>query len=39
MLRLACPLEFPNRADGLKPLQQTYGFEFAIGSVAAMEPE
>ena len=38
MLRLACPLEFPNRADGLKPLQQTYGFEFAIGSVAAMEP-
>jgi len=38
VLRLACPLEFPNRADGLKPLQQSYGFEFAIGSVAAMEP-
>ena len=38
VLRLACPLEFPNRADGLKPLQQAYGFEFAIGSVAAMEP-
>ena len=38
VLRLACPLEFPTRADGLKPLQQTYGFEFGAGSVVAMDP-
>ena len=37
VLRLACPLEFPTRADGLKPLQQTYRFEFGAGSVLAMD--
>jgi len=38
VLRLACPLEFPTRADGLKGLQQTYGFELGVGSVVVKDP-
>ena len=37
-LRLACTLEFVTRADGLKPLEQTYGFQFGYGHVVGMDP-
>jgi hypothetical protein len=29
-LRLACTVEFVTRADALKPLEQTYGFQFGF---------
>jgi osmoprotectant transport system substrate-binding protein len=35
--RLASTVEFVTRADGLKPLEKTYGFEFRLGNVVAME--
>jgi osmoprotectant transport system substrate-binding protein len=37
-LRLACTVEFVTRADGLKPLEQTYGFQFGYGNVVGMDP-
>ena len=36
-MRLASTVEFLTRSDGLKPLQRTYGFEFALGNVVGME--
>ena len=36
--KLASTAEFLTRADGLRPLQQAYGFEFMSGNVVAMEP-
>jgi osmoprotectant transport system substrate-binding protein len=36
-IRVASTPEFPGRPDGLKPLQQTYGFEFMLGNVVRME--
>jgi len=38
-LRLACTVEFVTRADRLKPLEQTYGFQFGYGNVVGMTPE
>jgi osmoprotectant transport system substrate-binding protein len=35
--RLASTVEFVTRADGLKPLEKTYGFEFRLGNVVAMD--
>jgi osmoprotectant transport system substrate-binding protein len=35
-LRLASTAEFITRADGLKPLEQHYGFSFGDGNVVAM---
>src|SRR5215213_9095002 len=37
-MKLASTAEFLTRADGLRPLQQAYGFEFMSGNVVAMEP-
>ncbi len=37
-MRLASTAEFITRADGLKPLQQAYGFEFMLGNVVGMDP-
>ena len=36
--RLASTVEFVTRADGLKPLEQAYGFQFAYGNVVGMDP-
>ncbi|AWI80630.1 glycine/betaine ABC transporter substrate-binding protein [Parazoarcus communis] len=36
-LTLACNAEFAARADGLKPLQKAYGFEFDRASVKRMD--
>src|SRR5215204_3125852 len=36
--RLASTVEFVTRADGLKPLEQAYGFQFAYGNVIGMDP-
>jgi osmoprotectant transport system substrate-binding protein len=36
-MRLAWTVEFLTRSDGLKPLQQTYGFEFGLGNVVGMD--
>jgi osmoprotectant transport system substrate-binding protein len=36
-MRLAATVEFLTRSDGLKPLQQTYGFEFTLGNVVGMD--
>ena len=36
--KLASTAEFLTRADGLRPLQRAYGFEFMSGNVVAMEP-
>jgi osmoprotectant transport system substrate-binding protein len=35
-IRLVATAEFLTRSDGLKPLEQTYGFEFGVGNVVAM---
>src|SRR5215204_3461096 len=35
-MKLASTAEFLTRADGLRPLQQAYGFEFMSGNVVAM---
>jgi osmoprotectant transport system substrate-binding protein len=37
-LRLASTLEFMHRSDGLRPLEQAYGFEFGLGNAVGMEP-
>src|SRR5215207_10733241 len=37
-MRLASTAEFITRSDGLKPLQQAYGFEFMLGNVVGMDP-
>jgi osmoprotectant transport system substrate-binding protein len=37
-MKLASTAEFLTRSDGLRPLQQAYGFEFALGNVVAMDP-
>jgi osmoprotectant transport system substrate-binding protein len=37
-MKLASTAEFLTRSDGLRPLQQAYGFEFMSGNVVAMEP-
>jgi osmoprotectant transport system substrate-binding protein len=37
-MKLASTAEFLTRADGLRPLQRAYGFEFMSGNVVAMEP-
>ena len=37
--RLASTVEFVTRADGLKPLEQAYGFQFSYGNVIGMDPE
>ncbi len=37
-MRLASTDEFITRSDGLKPLQQTYRFEFMLGNVVGMNP-
>jgi osmoprotectant transport system substrate-binding protein len=34
---LACTVEFVTRADGLKPLEQAYGFQFRSGNVIGMD--
>jgi osmoprotectant transport system substrate-binding protein len=36
-MRLASTVEFLTRSDGLKPLQQAYGFEFVLGNVVGMD--
>src|SRR5829696_1589304 len=36
-IRLASTVEFVTRADGLKPLERTYGFQFGYGNVVAMD--
>ena len=35
---LASTAEFVTRADGLKPLEQAYGFQFGWGKVVTMDP-
>jgi osmoprotectant transport system substrate-binding protein len=35
--RLASTVEFMTRDDGLKPLEQAYGFQFGYGNVVAMD--
>lgn len=35
---LASMVEFVTRADGLKPLEQAYGFQFAYGNVVGIDP-
>ena len=37
-MKLASTAEFLTRSDGLRPLQQAYGFAFMSGNVVAMEP-
>ena len=37
-MRLASTAEFITRSDGLKPLQQTYRFEFMLGNVVGINP-
>ena len=37
-LKLAASVEFSMRPDGLKPLEQKYGFKFARENVIAMDP-
>ena len=37
-LRSGCTLEFVTLADGLKPLEQTHGFQFGYGNVVEMDP-
>src|SRR5215207_531741 len=37
-IRLASTAEFLTRSDGLKPLQQAYGFKLMLGNVVAMDP-
>src|SRR3954451_3743784 len=36
-IRLTSTAEFITRSDGLKPLQQAYGFEFMLGNVVGMD--
>jgi osmoprotectant transport system substrate-binding protein len=36
-IRVASTLEFSGRPDGLRPLEQTYGFAFMLGNVVGME--
>jgi osmoprotectant transport system substrate-binding protein len=36
-MRLASTVEFLTRSDGLKPLQQAYGFDFVLGNVVGMD--
>jgi osmoprotectant transport system substrate-binding protein len=36
--RLASTVEFVTRADGLKPLEQAYGFQFGYGNAVGMDP-
>src|SRR5215211_3873601 len=36
-MRLASTVEFLTRSDGLKPLQQAYGFELVLGNVVGMD--
>jgi osmoprotectant transport system substrate-binding protein len=36
-MRLASTVEFVTRADGVKPLERTYGFQFGDGNVVAMD--
>ena len=36
-IRVASTLEFTARPDGLRPLEQTYGFAFMLGNVVGME--
>jgi len=36
-VRLASTVVFVTRADGLKPREQTYGFQFGEGNLVAME--
>ena len=35
---MASMVEFVTRADGLKPLEQAYGFQFAYGNVVGIDP-
>ena len=37
VFRLASTVEFITRADGLKPLEQAYGFQFGYGDVVGMD--
>src|SRR3954451_10325134 len=37
-IKLASTSEFLTRSDGLRPLQQAYGFEFISGNVVAINP-
>jgi osmoprotectant transport system substrate-binding protein len=37
VFRLASTVEFITRADGLKPLEQAYGFQFGYGNVVGMD--
>jgi len=36
--RLASTVEFVTRADGLKPLEQAYGFQLGYGNAVGMDP-
>src|SRR4051812_17035867 len=37
VFRVAATMEFVARADGLKPLEQAYGFQFGYGNVVTMD--